>query len=58
MNDLFIPKENGMGWQLNFHRPLAWVIFIAVICLTWWLTSKPLKEMFYYLKALIRLKKD
>jgi len=28
---LLVPKRSGLGWTFNFARPLAWVIFAALL---------------------------
>lgn len=30
---LFLEKRFGVGWTINFARPLAWLIFLAIIAL-------------------------
>ncbi|PAV28128.1 hypothetical protein CIL05_18655 [Virgibacillus profundi] len=30
---LFLEKRFGVGWTINFARPLAWIIFVAIILL-------------------------
>nr|WP_220376789.1 DUF5808 domain-containing protein [Paenibacillus taihuensis] len=28
---LLVPKRHGIGWTVNFGRPLGWVIFLGIL---------------------------
>ncbi|MCY9663094.1 DUF5808 domain-containing protein [Paenibacillus chondroitinus] len=28
---IFVPKRLGLGWTINFARPISWIIIFAIV---------------------------
>ncbi|MEC0264811.1 DUF5808 domain-containing protein [Paenibacillus anseongense] len=28
---IFVPKRLGLGWTINFARPISWMIILAIV---------------------------
>ncbi|BFT72639.1 DUF5808 domain-containing protein [Paenibacillus sp. P36] len=28
---IFVPKRLGLGWTINFARPISWIIILAIL---------------------------
>lgn len=54
VDDIFVPKGNGLGWTLNFENPLSWVVLILLIIIIYLLTRKHIRELANLVKAYFR----
>ena len=44
-DSVFVPKGNGLGWTLNFHNPLSWIVLIAILLFVFIIRFADIKRM-------------
>lgn len=54
IDDIFVPKGNGLGWTLNFDNPLSWVVLLLLVTLVYMLTRQQLKQLVDLVKGYFR----